>query len=467
MRGFADAGGWVGEALWEFAPSGRPHLYPPFFHLVEFFMFRLGVQPIAIARILDFFIFPLFLFLIWRLLRRTCSDRLAFLAVLLMAASHSFYLSVTNNIPFTLALLFGCYAFYFLRSSKILSAILSLALSFYTHALASWIMFAALFVYGLFSPRERRRCFVTCLMSLLLASPFLWHQARYLAFFHPRRVLEFYYAHFNPLLYLLAFAGFLQGRRRGGAHLFFAALLLGMAVLWWTHRDRLISGPGLLPVSVLAAFFLDYLWAGWRLADRRIFCIFFWGGIALLFYFAQPLLVFSPFRPTAAFTFDSVFAARGDAGGASPTGKEASLYSRKFIEEAVVLIAHHSAQGEAIFSNYPYVGGLLAVLAHRPATFAMLGEVAPFLPQDPVRSARLVLWLKDESGNMPQDLVLLSRLFDLKRLGETDLFYLFENKAAFFPIRMPRARVPEVICWLMLAGVCLMFIFEPSAAEAG
>src|SRR5512136_318206 len=49
-QGFSDAGGWVGRAFWEYAPYGRPHLYPPFFHILELFLYKSGLDFITIAR---------------------------------------------------------------------------------------------------------------------------------------------------------------------------------------------------------------------------------------------------------------------------------------------------------------------------------------------------------------------------------------------------------------------------------
>ena len=61
MRGFQEAGGWVGHAFWEYVPSGRPHLYPPFFHILEMGVSALGIGPIDVARFFQFLIYPLFL----------------------------------------------------------------------------------------------------------------------------------------------------------------------------------------------------------------------------------------------------------------------------------------------------------------------------------------------------------------------------------------------------------------------
>src|SRR3989338_7051083 len=50
IQGFRQAGGIALHAFWESAPAGRPHLYPPLFHLVWAPLALLVRDPIAPAR---------------------------------------------------------------------------------------------------------------------------------------------------------------------------------------------------------------------------------------------------------------------------------------------------------------------------------------------------------------------------------------------------------------------------------
>lgn len=460
VRGFADAGGWVGEALWEFSPVGRAHLYPPLYHILELGLFRLGLAPIPIARLSDFLIYPCFLFLLWFFVRKTYSSRLAFLALLICLSSYSLYLALLNNTPFTLALVFGLLAAYFLNEAKAVSAALALGLAFYSHTLASWIMFFSIFLTGLFLPLLRRRFWTVCFSALLLASPLLWHQARYAAFVHFQRVVEFYYAQVNPVLYGLGGAGLFLALRRKDKFPFLIALTAGMSVLLLTHRNRFLSGHGLVVVSLMAAVFLDHLCERLFCLKNRVYHFVFWAGIVVLFYVAQPLLIFSPFRRAPVFSLDSGVVALRPSDADFREAKGKSLYHPRFIGDAERLVRQQSEEGETLFSNYPYVGGLIAVLAHRPTSFAMMSEVRPFFPLDPVRSARLVLWLKSEEGILPADITTLQQAYRLTMVGETELFYLYRNDAPVLSGRALRARVPEAVCFLILLSVLLVVLLE-------
>ena len=57
-------------------------------------------------------------------------------------------------------------------------------------------------------------------------------------------------------------------------------------------------------------------------------------------------------------------------------------------------VASVSQPGEIVWSNTSYVGGLIATLAHRPTSSAMLYEVPPARPFDPIGAARWIVWLK-------------------------------------------------------------------------
>ena len=66
MKGFEEAGGYVTSAFWEYAPAGRPHLYPPALHILMLSFYKLGLSAISVARLVDLAAYPIFLFAFWR-----------------------------------------------------------------------------------------------------------------------------------------------------------------------------------------------------------------------------------------------------------------------------------------------------------------------------------------------------------------------------------------------------------------
>ena len=48
--GFIQAGGYSNWDFWEYAPFGRPHIYPPLFHILLALFMKLGFGVIFLAK---------------------------------------------------------------------------------------------------------------------------------------------------------------------------------------------------------------------------------------------------------------------------------------------------------------------------------------------------------------------------------------------------------------------------------
>jgi len=80
MRGMEMAGGYITNAYWEYAPVGRPHLYPPLLHLAMLLFYRLGLSAINIARLLEAAMIPLTFISLWFITRGLWNKRATFLS---------------------------------------------------------------------------------------------------------------------------------------------------------------------------------------------------------------------------------------------------------------------------------------------------------------------------------------------------------------------------------------------------
>ena len=103
MEGFSQAGGYTIHAFWEFAPVGRPHLYPPLLHILMLALFQTGLSEITIGRIFECALYPLLLLTIWRVSRHFFGRQAAFFIVLLFSSVYSLYLSAVVLPAFTLS----------------------------------------------------------------------------------------------------------------------------------------------------------------------------------------------------------------------------------------------------------------------------------------------------------------------------------------------------------------------------
>lgn len=433
MRGFEDAGGWVGESFWEYAPIGRPHLYPPLFHILEMVLSRLGAGPIFIARFFEFIIYPVFLFAAWSVLRELFSDRLAFFALFFMFSSFALYCSFVLLIPFSLSFLFILFSFRYFEREKWQSSAVCLIFAFYAHGLMAFLYAAALLLYVCLRRNKRLQALGVCLSALLVAAPLLWHQLKYSSFLSSYRAVEFYYVQINLLLILLAVFGFKTVWKRGGRYLFFASFVLIFSFLFFVYRNRFLSGQGIVPLCFLSAAALEDIWLFLVRQPYRIFrLLFFWITAIVIFYFLTPAVETSPFRRHPVFMLEARLPRFrvDEAGFPSPFAQMASFYHPRLITELVHIIQGHSLPEELIYSNFNYATGMLALLSHRATSDAMLMEVGPFLETDGLRQARLVIWFKEPDGGVPPWLSSFVNRHGLHKIAETDLAFVYRNGQA-------------------------------------
>ena len=461
VRGFHDAGGWVGTAFWEYAPFGRPHLYPPLIHILELSVYKLGYELISVARLFDFLIYPIFLFGTWFVIRRTFSASLAFFNLFLIFSSYSLYLSIINNIPFSLAFLFGFFTFYFFEQRRLLSAFLSLTFAFYSHSLVPWLFILALFLYVFFDRQGMKFLLKIVFCAFLAASPLLYHQLKFISFVRFVKVPDFYFAQVSPLLCILALMGLWLAFQKKGRYRFMIALTLSLIFLFVTHRHRLFSGQGLIPLCFFGAIVLDDAWKQLFLKQSRLWRVLFWCGSIFLFHFFSMWILSSPFtQGHSMIRGDSPLANWLGLSREYQTCEDVSVYDGERVHEIVRLIEANSKGGDIIFSNYNYAGGMLALFAHRATSNAMLAEVRPFQPFDEIAYARLILWFKEPSGEFPKGLSFVIKKYGLKKIGETELVYLYLNEKSYFRRKMIPAQLPFRFCLSVFLFAFFAIVFE-------
>ena len=145
VEGFRRAGGVTADAFWEYAPVGRPHLYPPVFHLFLALLRAAGLSPIAAGRLADAALPPLVLAAVWRACRHFLTERAAFFATLIWSSVYSLYLSSFIYPANALAFLFGMAALVFFDRRRYAAASVASALALYSHGFMGWfILFSAL-----------------------------------------------------------------------------------------------------------------------------------------------------------------------------------------------------------------------------------------------------------------------------------------------------------------------------------
>ena len=87
-KGFQEAGGVTTWDFWDYAPVGRPHIYPPLLHVVMSLMLDVGMSMELTATLLCLIMFPLILLCLWWAMRKLFGSRAALYALVLVGVPY-------------------------------------------------------------------------------------------------------------------------------------------------------------------------------------------------------------------------------------------------------------------------------------------------------------------------------------------------------------------------------------------
>ena len=175
-QGFSRAGGIVTWDFWESLPFGRPHNYPPLFHLVLASFLKTGLTPtIAIKLMMELTVVGGMAIYAWGL-NKLFNIKVAFYAiVLLIFSSHFIELSATV-MPATIVTFLVPALLYFALNKKWLSYLLLLVIMFYLHLFMPYFVLISMLIYVIFFERKIIKPFlIVSLISFILYLPWLIH----------------------------------------------------------------------------------------------------------------------------------------------------------------------------------------------------------------------------------------------------------------------------------------------------
>jgi hypothetical protein len=450
-RGFIQAGGYVGWDFWQYAPVGRVHIYPPFFHIVLAFLMKCGADTVILAKFFETVMPVVFLIVLWSFLRRNYSRKLAFFTVVAFGSSFSFYLALVNHIPATLATIFSLLAADQFFRKRLIWAVVFLTACFYTHIGMPWLICLAILFYG-FMDRERRRdSFLLLLSSIVLSTPILFKELSGLKHVSALgfNLQEKHAIQFKIAEYLLAAFGLFLAIKKGGNYKFFFAFFLASLILL-SNPYRFFSAEGYLAIILLGSLALAELFN--LLTDRMK-----WPGYAVLLM----LVLFEIFSPTLARdttnerartgykfkSFDSAFAgmlfAKGD-----------SMWSAKEYTQAAEIIKKNSDRRDIVYSTLNPAGMSLAAIAGRPTANALFVEIGPAQKFDRFAVSKIIIFPADEERGLLETAV---RKYKLEKIGETKAFVLYSNPGSKLTAKANEASIPFwAIAVLILAAAMVL-----------
>lgn len=442
----AAAGGPILYETWEAAPLGRPHLYPPIFHLLLAACLKLGWHPVAVIRLASVALPPALLLSVFLVARWLFTPSVALACAGIGVLPWAFHLHGAMAMAAWLGLIELLWLVVALERERTIAAGLLFAMLCYTHLGLPWIALASIGVCALLRP-SLRATVARASWALIVVLPWWWHLWRHRALVHPVPRFENALWELTPLIALAALLGLWRGWREGGRWLWPAALGMGMLLLLPRYLYRWVAGEGMLPVILSAGVGLDWLA---RAVGRR------WWTWALLTVLALgPTLTVEQGRARWRWTDSTPFHLLRVPDAATGRRLEAGVHGSK-MEQLAEEVQRLTKPGEILWSNASYAGGWIAALTSRALSSLMLDEIPSLPSDDPIRSAHLIVWFKTPPLPGATTFEDLNR-YPLKRVGETELALLFRNPTAAAPARPPRAVLPLGIALLALgAGLVLI-----------
>ncbi|MCC6694334.1 MAG: hypothetical protein IT365_01770 [Candidatus Hydrogenedentes bacterium] len=294
---------------WEWAPLGRPHLYPPGYHL----LLAAAAIPfrgdfLAAFRWLTPAILPFAYFTTWYLARWLFDARRAFVALLIVGMDAVLVFSAVMGTPGVLATSLISIFFVLFLSGRTIPAAVVAVLAVYTHLGIPALAFLGLLIFSLINRAHLPRLLCIALMTALAAAP--WYARVFVFrdwFSHPIDLGV--YGEFTPWMRSIMKFTWLQ---MANVFLMVAVVLAIPRIQWREKRNQLLLAflVALLPMlfSYGGRYYIHTIHI-WAIVAAALFTGFLkeplrWkriGALALLALCPAPALVGtgSPLRPGA------------------------------------------------------------------------------------------------------------------------------------------------------------------------
>lgn len=448
--GFIQAGGYSGWDFWQYAPAGRINIYPPVFHMVLSILMKLGISTVILAKFFETIMPVVFLIVLWNFVRKNYNDRLAFFTILTFSSSFSFYVSLIDHIPATLALIFVFLALDQLFQKNYLRSLLLLALCFYTHIGISWFFAFSFLIYGLFNREYRKIASSVFISALILSLPILFKQLISLKVISTLgfKLKERYLCQIKIIDYLLALFGLILAFKADTKYRLFLSLFLA-SLIFLIYPYRFFSAEGYLPIIFLSALALNSLYEKFKTKAY----IKYLSVLAVFF-----ILFISP----------TVFMQESGGGNSNSPGFKLRLFDSAFIGmlfakgesiwfpqeylSASILIKNNSGKGDIIYSSLNIAGVALAGVSGRATANALLPEIKPSRQFDPVAAAKIIIFTQDDDHNMVNHIV---SSYNLIKIGQNKIFILYKNPFCHKKVDIKKASVP----FWEIGLIAFIFIF--------
>jgi hypothetical protein len=261
---FAKAGGPVTWQFWGSLPEGRPHTYPPLFHLLLSLAFYTSIDPFLIILATVFSSIILCLTLSWWGVRLLFDERSGFF-FLLIATSYTMYLIFLGVIiPASLVLALTPLLLYLILKRRLVGSIALLTILFYLHTIIPWLVVGALVLWSLLKRHHLTFVAITITAAGLLYLPWALHifdNLNYIKYLSPiyQSLPSVPDLNFNAsliVIFVLAIGSWIIIRRQidNQKLLFFLTLLVvQLPLLYTSYPSRFFLSGGFMAMAVIIA----------------------------------------------------------------------------------------------------------------------------------------------------------------------------------------------------------------------
>lgn len=433
--GMVQAGGYSSWDFMQYAPVGRIHIYPPFFHILLSYFLRIGISPSILAKLFETIIPIFFIIVLWSFSKKYFGSRFAFFVLLMLYSSFNFYLSLSEHLPATLALTIGMLALWQFLGKRIFRASLLLILSFYTHIGVSWFIIFTIIIFGLFNTERLKDAIKVFVFSLFFAAPILFNQLLAVKSLSALGFMlsENNYIQFKVFDYLLAGIGIFLLRKHDTAYKLFLCLLIA-SLIFLLYPYRFFCAEGYLPIIFLAAVVLS------AISNRKQLI-----AILVLILLISPSV--SPYK------------AMGEPRRIIKLGDSAFLGTLLFKENSIwypaeylrasSMVKKSSNPEDIVYSSLDLAGVIIAAISGRPTANALLPELKPEKPFDPIAVSKVVIFNAADEKEVVEK---AEANYGLKEIGRTKAFLLYNNPGKSARPVDQKASVPF---WVITVIVCM------------
>ncbi len=388
---FIKSGGWTGIDWWDYAPYGRPHLYPPFYHLLLSLMIYFGIGGMNSLKIIGVTIVPLFFFSLWYIFRKDISCSFSFLFLIITSSFFSLYSSVSGNVPASFAIIFGVLSWHYLKKKKVISSALFLALAFYTHAGMPWVFVISLIVLSIFYREYRKLSLQILLIALMAGAPFIIHELQYVRYVNLIILRETMFSHYSILILTVGIAAavYLFKKKDFFVILFFG-YTIGSVMVFCKYPYRFFSAQGMLGVSLLAAYLLYE--AQKSIGNKKGWAEF--SFIVICFFFIHPTVELNNGKLKPHF-LNSTYYNIASGKFIKMLEFNSLFYPRYYLPLANVII-NNTNNNDIITSNIKPAAQIFSAITNRPVSCSVFGEVKGFKRFSRYGVAKVIVWVRPD-----------------------------------------------------------------------